>query len=297
MEQRIGCTGNQQERGFLMNVQSTIIKKAEIVFEGQEAKRQKQKRLSFDPVLSDDKWWKRKTDLICEYLLPKSGDTILDFGSASCEPTEFLANKGCKMVALDISKAMLLLSKERNRRLSRSLEIEYVVADGENLPFCNDAFDKIMSWGSLHHITSVKKAINEINRVLKKNGLLAISEPNAFNIFRRIQEQKWSILESSFYPWKIKRLLRDAKFKIVKHTYIVDTSESLGPPWLRTSEKKRKFWEHYTGDEMLIRKLVTKAWHHIKGKLGKPFNYFLGSHAIKCQKFGYVTTPETKSIF
>lgn len=48
------------------------------------------------------------------------------------------------------------------------------VADAENLPFSNDMFDAIYSWGVLHHSPNTEKAILEVLRVLKSGGTAKI---------------------------------------------------------------------------------------------------------------------------
>lgn len=48
------------------------------------------------------------------------------------------------------------------------------VADAENLPFKDNTFDFIYSWGVLHHTPNYQKAIREIHRVLKPDGKFCV---------------------------------------------------------------------------------------------------------------------------
>lgn len=43
-------------------------------------------------------------------------------------------------------------------------------ADAEDLPFKNERFDMVTSMGCLHHTPNTQKGIDEIYRVVKKNG-------------------------------------------------------------------------------------------------------------------------------
>ena len=43
-------------------------------------------------------------------------------------------------------------------------------ADAENLPFADESFDYVYSWGVLHHSPDTKKAIDEVWRVLRPGG-------------------------------------------------------------------------------------------------------------------------------
>ncbi|MBC8180151.1 class I SAM-dependent methyltransferase, partial [candidate division KSB1 bacterium] len=47
-------------------------------------------------------------------------------------------------------------------------------ADAENLPFDNNLFDLVYSWGVIHHTPDTVKALNEIVRVTKPGGEIKI---------------------------------------------------------------------------------------------------------------------------
>src|SRR5215471_15470925 len=48
------------------------------------------------------------------------------------------------------------------------------VADAEKLPFEDESFDLIYSWGVLHHSPNTRDAIREVHRVLRPNGIARI---------------------------------------------------------------------------------------------------------------------------
>tara|TARA_B100001989_G_scaffold225700_1_gene180888 strand:+ start:846 stop:1496 length:651 start_codon:yes stop_codon:yes gene_type:complete len=52
-----------------------------------------------------------------------------------------------------------------------------VVADAENMPFDNGTFDLVVCQAVLEHVQNPKNIVNEINRVLKKQGLFYCTVP------------------------------------------------------------------------------------------------------------------------
>ena len=58
--------------------------------------------------------------------------------------------------------------------------LKYVSGSVEKLPFENEQFDIVISFETIEHVKeSVQKSfLNEIKRVLKKDGMLIMSTPN-----------------------------------------------------------------------------------------------------------------------
>lgn len=56
------------------------------------------------------------------------------------------------------------------------------VGDAEQLPFSDNSFDIVYSWGVLHHSPNTRKAISEVHRVLKPGGRAAIMVYHRYSI-------------------------------------------------------------------------------------------------------------------
>ena len=53
--------------------------------------------------------------------------------------------------------------------------LSFQAADGNHLPFADDSFDVVLSWGSVEHIAGgYKQALREIKRVLRPDGLFFV---------------------------------------------------------------------------------------------------------------------------
>jgi ubiquinone/menaquinone biosynthesis C-methylase UbiE len=77
-----------------------------------------------------------------------------------------------EVVGMDISKRSVACARKGLRLFK--LAGETVVADAENLPFRNGAFNHVYSYGVLHHTPNTENAVNEIRRVLKNGGTFTI---------------------------------------------------------------------------------------------------------------------------
>ena len=190
---------------------SSEAKIAEILFERRALREQYDSRWNFSPYTDNSDWlnWKRNA---VKKLVLKKEDRVLDYGSATCEVSEWLSARGYNIVAVDICSDLLLFSKSRAERYGySSLLLRYCCADCEQLPFKDEVFDKIFCFDILHHLPSPEKGIDELYRVLKVGGKVLAHEPNALSPVRRISQLKWeeSCLERSFYPWTLYRMFKD----------------------------------------------------------------------------------------
>ena len=106
---------------------------------------------------------------------------MLDFGCGTGNFTEKVINfNPKKIVAVDISEEAIKKAKN-NPRLNRK-NIEYRVENCEDLSLNSDSFDIAYGSGILHHL-NLNKSLNELKRILKKDGKIIFIEPMATNPF------------------------------------------------------------------------------------------------------------------
>lgn len=94
---------------------------------------------------------------------------VLDVGCGQGLILSLIAKKCKKAIGLDLSRESLEQAQKGLKEIGIT-NAEFVLGDAENLPFIDNAFDTIYSIGVLHHTPDTQKGINEIHRVLKKNG-------------------------------------------------------------------------------------------------------------------------------
>ncbi|MFQ6082591.1 MAG: class I SAM-dependent methyltransferase [Candidatus Aminicenantia bacterium] len=97
--------------------------------------------------------------------------TILDAGCGTGIFTIIFANKGAKkVIGVDISEGSLNTGRELKEKFKLS-NVEFQKDDMLNLSFKENTFDIVWAWGTIHHTEDPYKAMEELIRVLKKDGI------------------------------------------------------------------------------------------------------------------------------
>jgi ubiquinone/menaquinone biosynthesis C-methylase UbiE len=100
------------------------------------------------------------------------GKRMLEIGCGAGTDMLQFARAGAEVHAIDLSTHSVALAK---KRLSvYGLKGEVQEADAEHLPFPDNYFDLVYSWGVLHHTPDTEGAIKEVYRVLKPDGQIRI---------------------------------------------------------------------------------------------------------------------------
>jgi SAM-dependent methyltransferase len=76
------------------------------------------------------------------------------------------------LVGVDLTNAGVEWTRKRFTAFGFTPNV--MQADAEHLPFQNDSFDLVYSWGVLHHTPDTPRAINEVHRVLRTGGVARV---------------------------------------------------------------------------------------------------------------------------
>lgn len=100
------------------------------------------------------------------------GQKVLEVGcGVGIDGLEFAKNKAIytgvdvSQESLELAKTYFALSNQRGY---------FLLADSEKLPFKDNSFDLVYSWGVLHFAPNIQKAISEIYRVVKPGGHIIV---------------------------------------------------------------------------------------------------------------------------
>jgi len=112
------------------------------------------------------------------FLRKKKIDLILDAGCGnSIHSLKFAAN-GYRVKGIDFSEEALKLGRANIISHNLQSKIELQKEDILSLSFEDNLFDVVFCWGVLMHISEIEKALSELARVLKKDGIMILAEGN-----------------------------------------------------------------------------------------------------------------------
>ena len=132
------------------------------------------------------------------------GERVLEIGVGLGADHEQFHRAGALPVGVDLTPRAI---EHTGRRLAQlGFQSDLQVANAEALPFAEASFDRVYSWGVLHHSTDTPKAIAEAVRVLKPGGQ-----------FRIMIYNKWSLI--GLMLWLRYGLLRGRPFTSLRAIY------------------------------------------------------------------------------
>ena len=83
---------------------------------------------------------------------------------------------------MDISSDMIKVARSK----LRSDNIEFKVGDVEELPYENETFDIITCAHSFHHYPDQRKAVSEMHRILKDDGMLMVIDGSRDKVLGKV---------------------------------------------------------------------------------------------------------------
>jgi demethylmenaquinone methyltransferase/2-methoxy-6-polyprenyl-1,4-benzoquinol methylase len=113
-----------------------------------------------------DQRWRRATIRA----VVKPGDRVLDAACGTGDLAIIAAKQGARVTGLDFSEQMLV----RARR--KAPELEWLQGDLLAMPFPDDSFDAATVGFGIRNVADLQGGIDELRRVLKPGGRLAILE-------------------------------------------------------------------------------------------------------------------------
>lgn len=143
------------------------------------------------------------------------GKNVLDLSCGTGYGSKILCDAGAKkVIGVDISGEAIDFSRTKYKKD----RLEFKIGDILKIEFPDSYFEVVVSFETIEHVSNQKKALLEIRRVLKPDGLLIISSPNRkmtspFKSFDELPENPFHIVE---YTMKEFIQLLGNYFKVVE---------------------------------------------------------------------------------
>ena len=96
---------------------------------------------------------------------------VLEIGVGLGADHHRFAQAGARLTGIDLTERAVEHTRRRLALFGLSSDLR--VGDAESLPFADESFDQVYSWGVLHHSPDTARAVDEVRRVLRPGGGVA----------------------------------------------------------------------------------------------------------------------------
>jgi len=146
---------------------------------------------------------------------------VLEIGCGIATDGYEFAKSGARYTGVDLTPNSIEISKERFRLFNAKGTFKVVNAE-ERLPFPDNSFDHIYSYGVIHHTPNPQKVVDEMYRVLRPDGTFTVMLYNKSSINYYVEIMflrklfRW-ILYPGFMPSVLSRLTGFSQSKLNGH--------------------------------------------------------------------------------
>ena len=107
-----------------------------------------------------------------------AGKTVLDIASGEGFGSALLARNAKCVIGVDIDQNTVRHAQHKYERLRN---VSFVVGDARALPLESKSVDLIVSFETIEHIHEHQKMLDELLRVLRRDGAVIVSSPDKIN--------------------------------------------------------------------------------------------------------------------
>jgi ubiquinone/menaquinone biosynthesis C-methylase UbiE len=136
---------------------------------------------------------------------------ILDYGSGSGEKHFQFSNSTRHITGIDISSKSV--EKANQQAKEQNLNAEYIVMDCEKMTFPDHTFDIVLDFGTFSSL-NIEMAIDELCRVLKKDGTMICIETYGHNPFMNIKRLT-SVLIGRRTVWASQHIMKKQNWDMI----------------------------------------------------------------------------------
>ncbi len=174
---------------------------------------------------------------------PLRGKRVIDCGCGGGEYVRALGAAGARAFGIEYQKSKLAGGARR---------AAVAAADIQAMPFPDAAFDVAIVNEVLEHVPDDGGSLREVHRILEPGGVLVVFSPNRLHPFethgvflkrsqRRLPHYAFGVpwvplrlgrrwfryWARNYWPWELRRLVRDAGFELVGTSFVWQTFENI----------------------------------------------------------------------
>jgi len=224
----------------------------------------------YDKLVSWENRFKREAKFFKTLFTKNNVKTILDCACGTGQHVVMFTSMGFHTKGSDLSPAMI--KKARINSKKHNVRATFKITDFRSLEKSfNEKFDAVVCMGnSLPHLLSDKdltKALNEMYKVLNKNGILILQQRN-YDMLTRLQKRFFpmSIGKDEIFFYVLDYLpnkiifnvvdleLKSEKFKVYKTEYNPLTKDKLTKSLLKSGFSNLKFYGNFKFAKFNIKK-------------------------------------------
>jgi len=154
--------------------------------------------------ISEDKF---REDVLSKLHL-QDGQSILITGTGAGNDLPYISKKIGKLgeiYAQDFSMQMLLSAHDRvvNKYGINRDNIYFSLSDAVNLPFKDDSFDAVYHFGGINIFSDIRKAITEMDRVVKDSGRVVFGDEGVAPWLKETEIGQMLITNNPLYTYEV----------------------------------------------------------------------------------------------
>jgi ubiquinone/menaquinone biosynthesis C-methylase UbiE len=179
------------------------------------------RRRYFDEI-SKNRYGKREWHVPIVAKFPEfRGKDVLEVGCGIATDGLEFARHGARYVGVDLTPQSIEMAKERFGLFGVNGRFEVANAE-ERLPFPDESFDHVYSFGVIHHSPHTEKIVREMHRVLRKGGTFTVMVYNRSSINYYIEIMflrkvfRWMLIPA-FMPKLLARITGFDQWKLEGH--------------------------------------------------------------------------------
>lgn len=155
----------------------------------------------------------------------KDGDAILELGHGNCGHLSKILNEAnhINYTGLEISETMQQQALLKNSEFVSDNIARFNIYNGENIPYENNTFDKVMTVNTIYFWTNPLHLFAEIYRVLKPDGLFILSFAQK-EFMEKLPFTQYGF--NLFNNQKLSELIQQTNFKTVEFIEKTDIAKS-----------------------------------------------------------------------